>query len=59
MKDEISDRWLSPQQAAERLGLCVPTVRKLMLAGRLPGITIGRKIVRIRESELNKFTQGK
>lgn len=59
MKDEISDRWLSPQQAAERLGLCVRTIKRLMLAGRLPGVILGRKIVRIRESELNKFTQGK
>ncbi len=59
MKEEISDRWLSPQQVAERLGLSAQTVRRLMQAGRLPGVVLGRKIIRVRESELNKFTKGK
>jgi hypothetical protein len=35
------------------------TVRRLMDAGRLPGVIVGRKIRRVLESELIKFAKGK
>jgi excisionase family DNA binding protein len=53
------DPWLTPKQVAERMGLSEQTVRRLMDAGRLPGVIVGRKIRRVLESELIKFAKGK
>jgi excisionase family DNA binding protein len=41
------DPWLTPKQVAERMGLSEQTVRRLMDAGRIPGVIVGRKIRRV------------
>jgi excisionase family DNA binding protein len=53
------DPWLTPKQVAERMGLTEQTVRRLMDAGRIPGVIVGRKIRRVLESELIIFARGK
>jgi excisionase family DNA binding protein len=53
------DPWLTPKQVAERMGLTEKTVRRLMDAGRIPGVIVSKRTRRILESELIIFAKGK
>lgn len=51
------DEWLSPDRAAEILGVTAESVRRLVRAGRLPGYRVGgtaRGPLRINRSDLSK-----
>ncbi len=45
------DRLLRPTEAAERLGLKDPTIRKYAAQGRVPFVRVGRSL-RFRESDI-------
>lgn len=51
----MSEKLLSPEQAAEQLGVTPNTVRTWLRDGSLKGIKLGKKIWRIKESELLDF----
>ena len=44
--------FISLTQAAEMLGISVPTLRRRIAAGELPAFRSGRRIIRIRVSDL-------
>ncbi len=46
------DKWLTTQEAAEKLGVTDSRVRQLILEGRLPAQKFGRANM-IREEDLN------
>lgn len=51
----MSEKLLSPEQVAEQLGVTPNTVRTWLRDGSLKGIKLGKKIWRIKESELLDF----
>lgn len=50
-----SFRTLSPEQAAEKMGVCTRTILFWVREGRLPAKKYGRRTIRIRESDLADF----
>jgi excisionase family DNA binding protein len=46
---------LTPRQVSEELGLAYDTVRRLLIAGLLPGYKAGRRAWRVRRQELDQF----
>lgn len=50
----MTERMLTPEQAAERLALTPKTVREWILKGTLPAAKMGR-LWRIREADLDDF----
>lgn len=50
------DPLLTPKEVAEMLGIRTPTVRRLVRAGHLPCVRVGR-LIRIRASEFDQFTR--
>ena len=53
---ETSDRFLTVYEVAELLHVHVNTVRRLVLAGRLPAVRVSdRGDLRVRRSELEAF----
>ncbi len=52
----MAEVYLSPEEAAERLGVAPYTVRKWCREGKLPCIKLGR-LWRIRESDLDKLKE--
>lgn len=51
--------WITRQQAAERLGISLPTLDGLIRRGQLPASRIGPKIVRIDERDLEEYARGR
>ncbi len=51
-----SERLLSREEVAERLGLSVLTVGAMLRDGRLPGFHMGR-LWRVREADLNDYVR--
>jgi len=51
----MTEKLLSPEEVAERLGVTPNTVRTWLRDGSLKGIKLGRKIWRVNETELQKF----
>lgn len=47
--------WLKRQQAAERLGISLPTLDGLIRRGQLPASKVGARIVRIDESDIEAY----
>ncbi len=47
--------FISMTQAAEMLNISVPTLRRRIAAGELPAFRSGRRIIRIRISDLEKI----
>lgn len=43
------------RQVAKRLGICVNTARKLVEEGHLTAVRVGKRSVRIRDSEVEQF----
>jgi len=46
---------LSPNQAAELLGLSVRTIRRRIASGQLPAYRSGRKVIRIKTADLDRI----
>ncbi len=44
LREALPPMLVNVQQAAERLGVSVPTVRRLVRAGRLPSVHIGSSV---------------
>lgn len=51
--------WITRQQAAERLGISLPTLDGLIRRGQLPASRIGPRIVRIDERDLEAYVAGR
>ena len=47
--------WITRQEAADRLGICVKTLDGLIRRGQLPASKIGPRIVRIDELPASKI----
>lgn len=47
--------WLKRQQAAERLGISLPTLDGLIRRGQLPASKVGARIVRIDERDIEAY----
>lgn len=50
-------RLESLQEAAERLGVSVSTIRRLVADGKLTGYRLGSRILRVRPEEVDKTLQ--
>lgn len=50
-------RWLSSQQASERLGVTLRTLYRLIDTGQLPAYKIGR-VIRLQAQEVEDFIIG-
>ncbi|HUQ40248.1 MAG TPA: helix-turn-helix domain-containing protein [Acidimicrobiales bacterium] len=48
--------WLSTQEAADRLGIVVRTLYRLIDEGQIPGYKIGR-VIRVKESDVDAFIE--
>ena len=46
---------LSPEQAGEKIGVCAETIRRYCRSGLLPAFRIGRALIRIEPTDLNKM----
>lgn len=51
----MTDNYLTPGQAAQRLQLNVETIHRWLRSGKLPGTPISRKVWRIEEQDLHRF----
>ena len=51
--------WITRQEAANRLGICVKTLDGLIRRGQLPASKIGPRIVRIDERDLDAYVAGR
>jgi len=47
--------FISLSQAAEMLNISVPTLRRRIAAGELPAFRSGRRIIRIRTTDLERL----
>ena len=52
----MSERLLTPEEVAERLGLSPMTVGDMFRAGKLPGFHVGR-LWRVREADLDEYVR--
>jgi excisionase family DNA binding protein len=52
-----AERLLTPEEAAERLGLSPVTVGHMLRRGELPGVKVGR-LWRFREAALDEYIRG-
>lgn len=50
-----TSQLLSPNQAAELLGLSVRTIRRRIASGQLPAYRSGRKVIRIKTADLDRI----
>jgi excisionase family DNA binding protein len=58
MPDPHSPRWLSPTQAADRLGVDRRTIRRYIAGGQLRGYRVrGSRLIRIDRHELDALLQ--
>jgi excisionase family DNA binding protein len=46
---------MTPKEAAEVLGVHTATIYKLVKTGELPSVKLGPKLIRISESDLQKY----
>jgi excisionase family DNA binding protein len=51
-------KYITINQAAERLGMSARTVRRYIKSGRLPASRLSRKTVRIAESDVQDLLGG-
>ena len=47
-------KWMSSNEAAERMGVTTATLYRFIDEGRLPAYRMGR-VIRLKESELDEF----
>lgn len=55
-QSKITQRWISPAQAAEYTGLGVEFIREKLRAGEIRGSKIG-SVWKVRVSELDRFME--
>ena len=55
----MSEDLLTIEQVAEKLQLHKDTVRRYIREGKLPGVRISATVVRVKQSDLDKFIQEK
>ncbi|HKE26822.1 MAG TPA: helix-turn-helix domain-containing protein [Bryobacteraceae bacterium] len=56
--DDTAGAYLSPEQAAEKLGIHVQTLRAYVRSGKLPAMRLaGERSIRIRRSDLEKVLE--
>lgn len=53
--DSPSPEWISLQQAAQRCGVSVDTVRRRIASGRLPGRRFGARLIRVRLEDVENL----
>jgi excisionase family DNA binding protein len=51
----VATEWLSIGAAAARVGVSIPTIRRALKAGTLPGFSLGQRLVRIRAADLDAW----
>ena len=44
-----NDKYITPEEVADELGLSLTTVYNLLRKGQLPGVKVGRKWIILRE----------
>ena len=54
VKSNSKVKWMSSNEAAERLGVTTATLYRFIDEGRLPAYRMGR-VIRLKESELEDF----
>ncbi len=52
----MTDKMLTPEEVAERLAVTSNTVRGWLRDGSLRGVKLGKKVWRVRESDLHFYT---
>ena len=54
-----NEKFYTSQEIADRLGLKLGTIQKYVREGKLNAVRLGgsRKIIRVSESELRRFTE--
>jgi excisionase family DNA binding protein len=50
-------RWVSPEQAADYLGVNVKTIRRLIATGQITGRRLGKRLIRVDLDELDATMQ--
>lgn len=55
MMTDIDQRWLTAAEVARRLGLDARTVRGMVRDGRIPGVWLGARTMRIGEAALAEY----
>ena len=53
----MSDELLTIEQVAEKLQLHPDTIRRYIRERKLPGVRISATVVRVKQSDLDKFIQ--
>jgi len=53
----MTDRLMTTREVAERLRISVETVLRWYHAGELPGVRLGAKVIRFRESEIETWIE--
>ncbi len=49
------EQYYTQEEVAELLKVHIITIRRKIYRGEIPCIRLGKKIIRIKESELNKY----
>lgn len=57
MTTQVNRRYVSPQQAAEYLGVTSRTIRQMISDGRLTGYRSGARLVRLDLNEIDAAMQ--
>jgi excisionase family DNA binding protein len=56
-ENQVPPRWISPEQAADHLGVQPKTVRRMIARGELRGYKLGRKLIRLDANQLDSCLQ--
>lgn len=59
-RTEVADekRLLTPAQVADLLGIDVRTLRRWKSAGRIKGVSLGKRCVRFKPEEIDRIIKG-
>jgi excisionase family DNA binding protein len=58
MQSTVNDQLLTAHQVADRLNVCVATVRTLVRAQKLPVVRLSRRALRFRNEDVEALTAG-
>jgi excisionase family DNA binding protein len=56
-ENQAPPRWVSPEQAADHLGVQPNTVRRMIARGELTGYKLGNKLIRLDANQLDSCLQ--
>ncbi len=48
-------KFLTPEEVADRLNICVRTVYRWLNTGKMPGVKLGERLWRIQEQDIHEF----